>query len=88
LDIARARSGHSIVPERVLVIGDTEYDIDAGRKNGFFTVGVTTGFGSRESLVAAGAHAIFETLAPEHGFELWLKERWNLDEAALESETR
>jgi len=88
LDIARVRSGHSIDPERVLVIGDTEHDIDAGRKNGFLTVGVTTGFGSRESLIAADAHAIFETLAPEHGFEIWLKERWDLDEAVLESETR
>jgi phosphoglycolate phosphatase len=86
LEIARARSRHLIAPERVLVIGDTEHDIAAGRKNGFLTVGVTTGFGSRESMVTAGAHAVFETLAPEHGFEPWLRERWNLDESVLESE--
>ncbi|HYV50378.1 MAG TPA: HAD family hydrolase [Dongiaceae bacterium] len=87
LDIARGRSGHLIPPERVLVIGDTEHDIAAGRKNGFVAVGVTTGFGSHESMVTAGAHAVFETLAPEHGFETWLRERWDLNEAVLESET-
>ena len=83
--LARARSGHDIIPEHVLVIGDTEHDIMCGRKNDFVTVGVTTGFGTRESMVNAGAHAIFETLAAEHGFETWLRERWDLD-AVLESE--
>ncbi len=86
LEIARVRSGHLIGPEDVLVIGDTEHDIAAGRTNGFLTVGVTTGFGSRDSMIRAGAHAIFETLAPEHGFETWLRERWDLDEAVLEPE--
>jgi len=84
-ELARARSGHDILPEHVLVIGDTEHDIACGRQNDFVTVGVTTGFGSRESMASAGAHAIFETLAPEHGFETWLRERWNL-EAVMESE--
>jgi len=86
LEIARVRSGHPIGPEDVLVIGDTEHDIAAGLKNEFLAVGVTTGFGSRESMVAAGAHAIFETLAPEHGFETWLRDRWNLDAVLLEPE--
>ena len=86
LEIARVRSGQLILPERVLVIGDTEYDIAAGKRNGFLTAGVTTGFGTREAMVTAGAHAVFETLAPEHGFETWLRERWNLDEAVLEPE--
>ena len=86
LEIARARSGHLIGPERVLVIGDTEHDIAAGLKNEFLAVGVTTGFGSRESMVTAGAHAVFETLAPEHGFEPWLRERWDLDAVLLEPE--
>jgi len=84
-ELARARSGQNIIPEHVLVIGDTEHDIACGRKNDFVTVGVTTGFGSRDSMMSAGAHAIFETLAPEHGFETWLRERWDL-EAVLEPE--
>jgi phosphoglycolate phosphatase len=88
LELGRARSGQFIPPEHVLVIGDTEYDISCGRKNGFLTVGVMTGFGTRESMVAEGAHAIFETLAPEHGFETWLRERWDLDLALLEPEAR
>jgi phosphoglycolate phosphatase len=88
LELASARCRDAISPERVLVVGDTEHDIQAGRRNEFLTAGVTTGFGSREAMEAAGAHAIFETLAPEHGFETWLRERWDLDEAVLEPETR
>ena len=88
LERARARCGYHIQPEHVLVIGDTEYDIAAGRQNEFLAAGVATGFGTRESMTAAGAHAIFETLSPEHGFETWLRERWDLDGVVLEPEAR
>jgi phosphoglycolate phosphatase-like HAD superfamily hydrolase len=71
----------------VLVVGDTEYDVLAGKRNGFLAAGVVTGFGSRESMEAAGADAIFETLAPEHGFETWLADRWRLEGTVMSEET-
>ena len=88
LERARTRCGYPILPEHVLVIGDTEHDISAGRRNDFLAAGVATGFGSHESMIAAGAHAIFDTLAPEHGFEDWLRKRWDLDGVVLEPEAR
>ena len=35
------------------MVGDTKGDVDAGRANGLYTVGVTWGYGSREELVNA-----------------------------------
>jgi len=37
-------------PETVLFVGDTIYDIDAGKKAGVRTAGITTGYHSREML--------------------------------------
>jgi phosphoglycolate phosphatase-like HAD superfamily hydrolase len=88
LELARGRCGQPIAADHVLVVGDTEYDVLAGRRNDFLTAGVVTGFGSRDAMVAAGASAIFESLAPEHGFETWLRERWDLDGVVLEPEAR
>ena len=79
LEIARARTGAPIHPGSVLVVGDTEHDVAAAKVNGFLAAGVVTGFGSRESMASAGADAIFEDLSPAHGFEAWLRERWDLD---------
>jgi len=53
LERAEAHCGAPIRPEHVLVIGDTEHDVAAGRRNAFLTAGVVTGFGSRESMTAA-----------------------------------
>jgi phosphoglycolate phosphatase len=41
-----------------VIVGDTKYDIDAGRENGIFTIGVTWGIGSEEELRKAGADFI------------------------------
>ncbi len=46
-----------------VMIGDRRYDIEAGRANGLHAVGVTWGFGSRDELVDAGAHAIVDAPA-------------------------
>ena len=46
-------------PARVLVVGDTPYDVEAARKAGMRTVAVLCGGFSRESLEEAGALAIF-----------------------------
>jgi phosphoglycolate phosphatase len=51
--VARARglTREPIAPGDVYVIGDTPLDVAAGRKAGFNTVGVGTGFSSWEALV-------------------------------------
>ncbi len=51
----------------VLVIGDSVRDIGAGRENGAFTVGVTTGNNSAGELSAAGAHAVVKNLSGTSG---------------------
>ncbi len=48
-------------PKRVLVVGDTPYDVTAAKKAGMRTVAVLCGGFSRESLEEAGALAIFQS---------------------------
>ena len=48
-------------PARVLVVGDTPYDVTAATKAGMRTVAVLCGGFSRESLEEAGALAIFQS---------------------------
>ena len=43
------------IPDEALVVGDTWYDIEMGRRAGVRTCGVTYGNGSREELMNAGA---------------------------------
>lgn len=57
--IARALEGRN--PGRVAMVGDRRFDIEAARRRGFFTIGVTYGYGSREELEQAGADQIVET---------------------------
>jgi phosphoglycolate phosphatase len=46
-----------------VMIGDREHDVRAARVNGARAVGVLWGYGSREELVRAGAHALVATPA-------------------------
>lgn len=70
--VARAErlAGFKADPRDVFVIGDTPLDVKAGKRAGFRTVGVGTGFATWESLVAA---------RPDHlardfkGVDKWLK---------------
>jgi phosphoglycolate phosphatase-like HAD superfamily hydrolase len=78
LDRAQTVLGRAIPPENVLVVGDTENDVEAGRAHGFHTVGVGTGWHPMERLREAGASAVFETLEPQHGFQAWLEDLWKL----------
>lgn len=48
-------------PARVLVVGDTPYDVTGAKKAGMRTVAVLCGGFSRESLEEAGALAIFQS---------------------------
>ena len=47
-------------PEDALVVGDTWYDIEMGRRAGVRTCGVTYGNGSREELMRAGADFLMD----------------------------
>jgi len=50
-------------PERALFVGDTPIDIEAGRRAGIRTCGVTWGNSAREALTAAGATWIADRTA-------------------------
>jgi len=71
-------TGHRFPPEKVLVVGDTVFDIASGRAHGFLTVGVGSGWESLDRLRSAGPTEVFADLTPENGFETWLAERWDL----------
>lgn len=64
--LAIARCGqihsHALLPERVLVVGDTPRDIDAAHAAGAIGVGVATGKYTEEALRAAGADYVLPTL--------------------------
>lgn len=54
--------GHRLDPSRVLVVGDTPRDVEAGRAAGAVTVGVATGKYTVPQLEAAGADYVLPTL--------------------------
>ena len=47
-------------PERILYLGDTNTDMQTGRRAGMFTVGALWGFRPREELLEHGAQALVE----------------------------
>ena len=51
--LARLLKDLDIAPEDAVMVGDTKGDIDAGKANGVYTIGVTWGYGSREELSEA-----------------------------------
>ena len=52
-------------PADCAVVGDHPFDLLAGKKARTATAGVLSGAGTRETLTAAGADAIFESAGPE-----------------------
>ncbi|MBI3820315.1 MAG: HAD family hydrolase [Planctomycetes bacterium] len=64
--VARRRSSEyhriEVAPENVIVIGDTIHDVDCAVANGFRCIAVCTGHDTKESLAAAGAHAVLKDL--------------------------
>lgn len=52
----------SIEPARALIVGDGDADIEAGRRAGVHTCGVTYGLGKKEELVAAGPDYLIDDL--------------------------
>ena len=51
--LAHLLATHAIDPSDAVMVGDTKGDVEAGRANGVYTVGVTWGYGSREELATA-----------------------------------
>ena len=51
---------YGCTPDEALVVGDTWYDIEMGRRAGVRTCGVTYGNGTREELLNAGANFLMD----------------------------
>ncbi len=66
---ARKIAGRDIAPEDVFVIGDTPLDVAAGRKAGYRTVAVGTGFAKWDDLVASKPDFLAKDFK---GIEKWL----------------
>jgi phosphoglycolate phosphatase-like HAD superfamily hydrolase len=56
-------AGCALEPERVVVVGDTELDVDCARANGYRAVAVLTGWSTREALQAAGPDVLLQDLS-------------------------
>jgi phosphoglycolate phosphatase-like HAD superfamily hydrolase len=56
-------SGHDIPKERIVVVGDTPLDVEAGRENGVCTAVVATGMYSQARLQATGADLVIPSFA-------------------------
>jgi len=49
---------HNLEKEKSVIIGDTVSDISAGKENNIYSIGVTWGYGTKESLINANANKI------------------------------
>jgi phosphoglycolate phosphatase len=58
--LAHLLAHHRIAPEGTVMVGDRGVDMDAARHHGLRGIGALWGFGSREELLEAGAHALCE----------------------------
>lgn len=56
--IARALDEFGIAPEFATMIGDRHFDVEGALANRVRAIGAGWGFGDREELIAAGAHAV------------------------------
>ena len=65
---AEARSGHRFTGQDVVIIGDTEHDIDCGRDLGAFSIAVCTGHFGREHLAPHGPDVLLDDLTDAEGF--------------------
>lgn len=61
--IAHALHTEGASVSQVIMIGDRSHDILGARANDVASRGVLWGYGSRTALTAAGAHALYETVA-------------------------
>lgn len=61
--VLAALADTGVAAEHAVFVGDTVYDVQAGRAAGVFTIGVTWGYHSADDLARAGAGAVIETVA-------------------------
>ena len=54
--------GETVEKERCVMVGDRKFDVEAARKVGLKSIGVTYGYGSREELSEAGADVIVDSV--------------------------
>lgn len=52
----------SVAPSRALMVGDGDIDVEAGRRAGVMTCGVTYGLGDRNRLIAAKPEILIDSL--------------------------
>jgi phosphoglycolate phosphatase len=57
-----------IAPPHALIVGDGDTDIEAGKRAGVVTCGVTYGLGNKESLIAAKPDILIDDLTELPGF--------------------
>jgi phosphoglycolate phosphatase-like HAD superfamily hydrolase len=72
LDRCARNFGQAPRPEDVVIIGDTEHDVDCALAHGCRVVGVATGSTSAEELRAAGAHHVVPDLSDTPTLLAWL----------------
>lgn len=61
-------TGKKIEKENIYDVGDSKYDIEADRSVGINSIGVCTGYDSREVLQKAGAHFVLSNLTKKEEF--------------------
>ena len=54
--LAHLLAEETLLPAQTFMIGDTRFDIEAGRYHNLSTIGALWGYGGEPSLVSAGAH--------------------------------
>ncbi len=52
-----------VVPAHALIVGDGDTDVEAGKRAGVLTCGVTYGLGNKDGLIAAKPDILIDTLA-------------------------
>jgi len=65
---AEEKTGTRFSPRDVFVVGDTPFDVAAGKALGAVTVAVGSGHASRDELLAAGPDRFFNSLADKTSF--------------------
>lgn len=60
--ISSALKGESLQANETAIIGDTHHDVEAGKRNQLFTIGVAWGYGTTEELSKSGADVICHSI--------------------------
>jgi pyrophosphatase PpaX len=60
--VLKATAAMQVTPEETFFIGDTHYDVEAGKAAGARVVCVTTGYATRDALEALEPEAVYDTL--------------------------